>query len=122
MKIIKLLLVDKENNNLNLIESIDIYIAYEEPSLKLESLKLATKLRSQGLRVEVDLDSRSFNKQTKAAEKSSAKVILSIHLADFKNSIATLKNTTTKIEEKINLHQVLDSFVKSIKVEQNEKN
>ena len=115
------MLVDKENNNLNLIESIDIYIVYEEPSLKLESLKLATKLRSQGLRVEVDLDSRSYNKQTKAAEKSSAKVILSIQLADFENSIATLKNTSTKIEERINLHQDLDSFVKSIKVEQNEK-
>jgi len=92
--------------------SIDLFIAYNESELIEKALKIALKLREIGLKVEVDLDRRSFAKQMKLADKSSALKTIILTKENINNSSVTVKNMKTGVEELVDLNNNFDFFIK----------
>ena len=61
---------DKSEESLGL-EELDFYVAYQDSKYIEYSFKIATLLRKNGFKVELEYDSKSFIKQMKTANKLS---------------------------------------------------
>ena len=91
---------------------INFFIAYNNPELINQSLDIALKLRRLGLKVEIDLDNRSFAKQMKLADKSSALKTIILTIDGINNSLITVKDMKTGKEKSINIKNNFDFLIK----------
>ena len=91
---------------------INFFIAYNNPVLIDQSLDIALKLRRLGLKVEIDLDNRSFAKQMKLADKSLALKTIILTIDGINNSLITVKDMKTGKEKSINIKNNFDFLIK----------
>ena len=90
---------DKSEESLGL-EELDFYVAYQDSKYIEYSFKIATLLRKNGFKVELEYDSKSFIKQMKTANKLSCQFVAIIGEDEFKNSSVRIKIMSSG-EEKI---------------------
>jgi len=73
---------------------------------------VATQLRKAGVKTEVDITGRKFDKQLKTALKKLIPHILFIGESEVEKGEYTLKNLSTETEEKLTVQQIIDKFSK----------
>ena len=84
-----------------------------------ESFKLALKLRNLGIKVEIDLERRSFTKQIKLADKSGSKKTIIMSKDKLKSALVVLKDMSSGKEDFVNIDNNFESLLKQLKVEPN---
>lgn len=71
------------------------------------ALKFARKLRSEGIKTEVDITGRKIDKQIRTALKKQIPFMIFIGEDELKNKLYTLKNTKTSEEQKLSFERVV---------------
>ena len=89
----------------------DVYVVVIGAALD-GALEVATRLRKAGIKTEVDITSRKFDKQMKTALKKLIPNILFIGESEVENGEYTLKNLSSETEEKLTVQQIIDKFTK----------
>ena len=98
---------------------IDFFIIYKEEAAIEESFKLALKLRKLGVRVEIDLERRSFTKQIKLADKSGSKKTIIISKDKLENALVVIKDMSSGKEDFVNIDNNFEFLLNQLKVEPN---
>ena len=75
------------------------------------ALRLARKLRSEGLRVEVDISARKLDKQLKTAIKKSIPYIMFVGEDELKDEMYNFKDTATATEEKLSFERIVSKVM-----------
>ena len=96
--------------------SIDFFIIYKEEETIEESLKLALKLRNLGIKVEIDLERRSFTKQIKLADKSRSKKTIIISKNNLDKALVVVKDMNSGEEDSVNIENNLEFLINQLKV------
>ena len=99
--------LEAENIDLGIDEHIDIYVAYMSENEKPYALTLATNLRLNGFRTDIDYMNRNIKSNFKQADKLNSKFIIIIGEEEVKNNFVTIKNNMTKEENKVSLSDLL---------------
>ena len=89
----------------------DVYVVVIGTALDA-ALTVASQLRKAGIKTEVDITSRKFDKQIKTAFKKLIPNILFIGESEVEKGEYTLKNLATETEEKLTVQQIIDKFAK----------
>ena len=89
----------------------DVYVVVIGTALDV-ALAVASQLRKAGIKTEVDITSRKFDKQIKTAFKKLIPNILFIGESEVEKGEYTLKNLATETEEKLTVQQIIDKFAK----------
>lgn len=89
----------------------DVYVVVIGTALD-GALEVATQLRKAGIKTEVDITSRKFDKQMKTALKKLIPNILFIGESEVEKGEYTLKNLSDETEEKLTVQQIIDKFTK----------
>ncbi len=111
----RLILAIKNSNSVydkikNIItEEIDVFIVNIDCEFYIVSL-LATMLRNFGIKVEFDHSNKNTNKQFKKLSKLNVKYSLIIGKKDFELKQVSIKENSSKIEEKVKINDLLDFF------------
>lgn len=71
------------------------------------ALRLASKLREEGVNVEVDISQRKLDKQIKAVLKKQISHIVFVGETELRENLYTLKNITNEHEEKLSLERIV---------------
>jgi len=87
----------------------DVYVVVIGTALDV-ALAVASQLRKAGIKTEVDITSRKFDKQIKTAFKKLIPNILFIGESEVEKGEYTLKNLATETEEKLTVQQIIDKF------------
>jgi histidyl-tRNA synthetase len=87
----------------------DVYIAVAGEALD-GARTIASQLRSQGIKVEVDISGRKLDKQIKTAVKKKISHVLFIGDQELSGGTFTLKNLSTETEEKLTLSQIIETL------------
>jgi len=80
---------------------------------------LALKLRKQGVKVEIDLERRSFTKQIKLADKSGSKKTIIISKDKLENALVVIKDMSSGKEDFVNIDNNFEFLLNQLKVEPN---
>ena len=92
-------------------EEIDLFIAGLGEEAADYSFKLVHELRKKGLRVDMDLDSRSLKSQMKQANKAGAHYAVIIGSQELENGQAPLRNMETGEQIDLKLDSIGNFFV-----------
>lgn len=95
----------------NFTSLTDIYIIALGESLT-GAQKVASKLRSQGVNIEVDITNRKLDKQIKAALKKKVPYLLFIGEEELKSEIFTLKEVSTEKEQKLSIKEIVSRITR----------
>lgn len=90
----------------DLASSTEIYVVTVGDAEKA-AMKLAQKLRSEGVNTELDNTGRKLDKQIKTAVKKNVPYMLFIGEEDVKKEVYNLKDTNTSEEEKLSFERVV---------------
>ena len=101
---------DKNNEELDLSEEMDLYIAYIGDKANTYSLKLANTLRNEGYYVERDVMGRSLNAQFKYADKKQAKYVITIGDTEIESNKAELKDMKTGETREVELDNLVNEL------------
>lgn len=101
---------DKNNQELDLNEEMDLYIAYIGDKANTYSLKLANTLRNEGYYVERDVMGRSLNAQFKYADKKQAKYVITIGDTEIESNKAELKDMKTGETREVELDNLVNEL------------
>lgn len=71
------------------------------------ALKLASKLREEGINVEVDISQRKLDKQIKAVLKKQISHIIFVGETELREKLYSLKNITNEHEERLSLERIV---------------
>jgi histidyl-tRNA synthetase len=88
----------------------DVYIAVAGEALD-GARTVASQLRSQGIKVEVDISGRKLDKQIKTAVKKKISRVLFVGDQELAEEVFTLKNLSTETEEKLSLSKIIETLV-----------
>lgn len=86
---------------------VDLFIACLGEEAKLETSKIALKLRKNGISCERDLLGRSLKAQMKYANKLQAKYVIVLGENELKEGKVKLKDMENSSEEEINLEEIV---------------
>ncbi len=75
------------------------------------ALKLARKLRGEGLRVETDTSARKLDKQLKTAIKKNIPYIMFVGEDELKDEVYNFKDTSTATEEKLSFERIVSKVM-----------
>lgn len=75
------------------------------------ALKLARKLRGEGLRVETDISARKLDKQLKTAIKKNIPYIMFVGEDELKDEVYNFKDTSTATEEKLSFERIVSKVM-----------
>ncbi len=88
-------------------EKIDVdYFVAIVPGFRKEAIKIATKLRRKGYRVDIELQDRSLSKQMKYANKINAKHVIIIG-EEIKRGAVVVKNMGSGEQREVKLEEIL---------------
>lgn len=103
-----LIALEKENINVPVNNSIDVYILYVNEDEKEEAIYLNQNLRLNGFISEIDSMNKSLKAQFKTADRLNAKYLVILNSDDLKNGEITIKDNKTKEQEKIQILDLVD--------------
>ncbi|MDR0459251.1 MAG: ATP phosphoribosyltransferase regulatory subunit, partial [Coriobacteriales bacterium] len=87
-----------------------VYIAAVDASCRDRAFTTASKLRAQGISVELDHQARSLRSQFKAADKSGAAFTVVLGPDELAQGLATLRNMATSVESQVALADLADAI------------
>ena len=83
-----------------------LLIAYVNPSIRTEAVKLASRLRSGGLRVEVDVMGRKLERQLKYADAKGIPYTLIVGSRELELGIYRLRDMVNRVEKEVKLEDI----------------
>ena len=89
-----------------------IYVAYTSEDFIRKATQLASELRRNGIRVELDLSGKSLKKQMESASSLNAKYVMILAPREYAQKRIVVKNMIDGTEMQINIDEVL-SFLKA---------
>lgn len=84
-----------------------LFVAYVNPNMKQEALRLAEKLRLEGLRVEVDLMGRKLDRQLKYADAKGIPYVLIVGPEELKQGVYKLRDMKSRSESLVGLQDLI---------------
>ena len=102
-----MLALEKENVNIPVNNSIDLFLLYVNEDEKKYAAYLANDLRMNGFIVETDYLNRSLKSQFKQADRLNSKFTIVLNSDDLKNNEVKIKNSKTKEEEIISVDALI---------------
>lgn len=106
-----------ENQNLlpEVQESQDVFIIYAGENTQMPAFELVTRLRSQGLKAQIDFSGRSIKSQLKLANRLDAHYVIIIGEDELKKGVVTFKDMQTGEQTEIVIQDV-NSIISKIEV------
>ncbi|MGC8830044.1 MAG: histidine--tRNA ligase [Verrucomicrobiia bacterium] len=95
-------------------QTIDVYVAIEDESLRPDSLLSVQKLRDGGLSVEYPLSAAKFDKQFKRAIELNARYFIKLQKESSGKIVARLKELHTREEKTDSLEAVINSIIHKV--------
>jgi histidyl-tRNA synthetase len=92
------------------IRSTQILIANFEPNAEKFALRILTKIRKAGIRVEIYPDTARLKKQLNYANKKNIPYVLIIGPDELKKAVCTLKDMVTGAQEEISIEELINKF------------
>lgn len=89
--------------------STDIYVIVIGDALR-GAMKLASRLREEGINVELDITSRKLDKQLKTAVKKDVAHVMFIGDDELKQEVYSLKNIQTGVEQKLSFERIVSTI------------
>jgi histidyl-tRNA synthetase len=86
--------------------STQLFIAYVNPSVRAEAVKLANKLRSEGLRVEVDTMGRKLERQLKYADTKGIPYTLIVGPRELELGVYRLRDMINRLEKEVRVEDI----------------
>ena len=103
-----ILAMEENEVNIPINNSIDAYILAVSESEKETAAYLTQDLRLNGFIVETDLMSKGLKGQFKSVDRFNSKYLIILNDEDLKNNKVNIKDNKTKIEEKIDINNIID--------------
>lgn len=103
-----LLAMEENEVNIPINNSIDAYILAVSESEKETAAYLTQDLRLNGFIIETDLMNKSLKGQFKSVDRLNSKYLIILNDEDLKNNKVNIKDNKTKIEEKIDINNIVD--------------
>ena len=98
-----------EAENISFEESnLDIYLIPMSENEKAYAINLCSELRMNGFNVDIDYMNRNIKGNFKQADRLNAKFVIIIGEEEVNNNILTVKNNTTKEENKIERQEIVE--------------
>ncbi len=115
MGIERLVLLLKQGDGLEeKMEELDLFIAGLGDEASDYSFKLMHRLRKRGLRVDMDLDSKSLKSQMKQADRAGARFVVIIGSQELEKKQAPLRNMKTGEQTDLNLAAIGDFLANAV--------
>ena len=115
MGIERLVLLLKQQDGLEeKMEELDLFIAGLGNEASEYSFKLMHELRKRGLRVDMDLESKSLKSQMKQADKAGARFVAILGSQELENKQVPLRNMKTGEQTDLNLDAIGDFFADAV--------
>jgi len=95
--------------------STQLLIAYVNPSVRAEAVKLANKLRGEGFRVEVDIMGRKLERQLKYADAKGIPYVLIVGPRELKLGVYRLRDMVNRLEREVKVEDIAEVLKKGIK-------
>ena len=103
-----MLALDEQKVELDLNDSIDLYIMYVSDTEKQMASVLTQALRLNGYIVETDLMKKSLKSQFKSVDRYNSKFLTVLNDENLKNNELIIKNNKTKEEYTVTLDELID--------------
>ena len=103
-----MLALDEQKVELDLNDSIDLYIMYVSDTEKQMASVLTQALRLNGYIVETDLMQKSLKSQFKSVDRYNSKFLTVLNDENLKNNELIIKNNKTKEEYTVKLDDLID--------------
>ena len=102
-----MLAIEEEGIKLEINDSLDAFVMFVNEEEKKTAIYLTQVLRMNGFRTETDYNERSLKAQFKAADRLGAKFLIILNGDDLTNGLITVKNNSTKEEEKVTMEELM---------------
>ena len=109
-----LLTLDKQEIEIPIDKSIDIYLTTIGQKAKIASFELLEKFRKKGIKAEIDYQDRSVGGQMKSADRMNATYTVIIGENELESGKATVRNMKDGEEQEIKLESIVESIEKMI--------
>jgi len=90
-----------------------VFVAYTSPSLKKEAITVAEKLRSEGIRVEVDIMGRKLDRQLKYADAKGIPYVVILGPREVAEGVYRIRDMSARKECLVNLQELLELLKRS---------
>lgn len=90
-----------------LISTTEVYLVVLGEDVQEGAARLATKLRNEGVNVELDISGRKIDKQLKTAVKKKIPYMIFVGAEEIKTDVYSFKDTVTTEEEKLSLERIV---------------
>lgn len=105
-----LLAIEAEGDALPLEDSIDVYVVGLGEATNLDTFKLVQAIRRAGFSAERDYMNRSAKAQFKTANRSKAKVVVTIGTEEIEKQVVRVKNMASSKEETVSWTDIYQDF------------
>ncbi|MEM0318018.1 MAG: histidine--tRNA ligase [Candidatus Nezhaarchaeales archaeon] len=85
-----------------------VFVTYTNPSVKKETIIIAEKLRSEGIRVEVDVMGRKLERQLKYADAKGIPYVIIVGPQEVRSSVYRLRDMKSREERLLSLQEVIE--------------
>ena len=109
-----LLTLDKQNIEIPIDKSIDIYLTTIGEKAKQACFDLLNKFRKNGIKAEIDYQDRSVGGQMKSADRMNATYTVIVGENELDSGKATVRNMKNGEEQEIKLSELVESIEKMI--------
>ncbi len=109
-----LLTLDKQNIEIPIDKSIDIYLTTIGEKAKQACFDLLNKFRKNGIKAEIDYQDRSVGGQMKSADRMNATYTVIVGENELDSGKATVRNMKNGEEQEIKLSDLVESIEKMI--------
>ena len=110
-----LLVLDKQDIELPVEESLDVYIAVLGAGANGKALELVQAIRYQGFKAERDYLGRKIKAQFKSADTFKAKTVITLGESEVESGQVNVKNNATREEVTVSFEELTNNFAAVLK-------
>ena len=110
-----LLVLDKQDIELPVEESLDVYIAVLGSGANGKALELVQAIRYQGFKAERDYLGRKIKAQFKSADTFKAKTVITLGESEVESGQVNVKNNATREEVTVSFEELTNNFAAVLK-------
>ena len=100
--------IDEKGINNNLNNDLDVYLLTITDNENNFALNLASELRLNGFKVDMDLTGKNMKSKFKEADRYNSKFVIIIGEEEVKENTLTIRDNLTKEEEKVKIDNLID--------------
>lgn len=103
-----LLALEAEGVELEVDDSLDVYVVALGDEAKLKAVELISSFRTKGISADMDYTMRKLKAQMKSADRLQAKFVIIIGEEELEEGIVVVKQMETGTQEKIAIHEIVN--------------